>query len=476
MLWAIVLYSAGLAGLGLWLSRRVRGAGDFFVASRQLSPGLVFATFLAANLGAGTTVGAAELGYRHGLSAWWWVGSAGLGSLALAFFIGPRIYRLAGRFSLYTVGDYLELRYNRAARLATASALWLGSLAILAGQLIAMGLVLEVVAGLPSAWGVALGGAVTTCYFVGGGLWGSAWVNVVQVVVKGFGFCLATPWALSLAGGFGGIERSVEALADRPEAYLSFTGVGVEGVARFAVILIPSFFVSPGLIQKLFGARDERAVRTGVGAQGVTLCFYAFLPALLGMTAFVLHPDLPDPGLALPTLLAEDLPPAVGGLMLAASFSAEVSSADAVLFMLSTSVARDLAPAALGRPLSDAELLRTSRIAAATAGVIGILLAIQLQSVIAALVVFYTLLTVTLFAPLLGGLYWRRAGSASALAATAVGVPATLAAHWATAGAGWGLATPAAVGIAASAATFTAMTLLRPCRVESPADRPAELP
>jgi SSS family solute:Na+ symporter len=51
---------------------------------------LIFATFLALNIGAGSTVGATDLAYRDGLSAWWWNGSAGLGSLVLAFWIGPQ--------------------------------------------------------------------------------------------------------------------------------------------------------------------------------------------------------------------------------------------------------------------------------------------------------------------------------------------------------------------------------------------------
>jgi SSS family solute:Na+ symporter len=58
----IVLYSAGQIALGLWVARRVRGTGDFFVAGRRLGPGLLFATLLAPNFGVGSTVGAAGLG------------------------------------------------------------------------------------------------------------------------------------------------------------------------------------------------------------------------------------------------------------------------------------------------------------------------------------------------------------------------------------------------------------------------------
>ncbi len=87
----LIAYSAAIVGLGLWTARLVRGSGDFFVAGRRLGPGLIFTSMIAANIGAGSTVGAAGLAYRDGLSAWWWVGSAGLGSLVFAFSIAPRL-------------------------------------------------------------------------------------------------------------------------------------------------------------------------------------------------------------------------------------------------------------------------------------------------------------------------------------------------------------------------------------------------
>ena len=67
----LLIYGLILIGIGLWVGRRVRDTNDFFVAGRRLKPGLLFSTMLAANIGAGSTVGATELGYRIGLSAWW---------------------------------------------------------------------------------------------------------------------------------------------------------------------------------------------------------------------------------------------------------------------------------------------------------------------------------------------------------------------------------------------------------------------
>src|SRR5438094_7948742 len=104
----LISYAVLMIALGALVSRRVHGSSDFFVAGRGLGAGLIFSTLLAANIGAGSTVGAAGLGYRDGLSAWWWVGSAGIGSVILALTVGPKIWSVAKEHNLYTVGDYLE--------------------------------------------------------------------------------------------------------------------------------------------------------------------------------------------------------------------------------------------------------------------------------------------------------------------------------------------------------------------------------
>src|SRR5579864_5837579 len=121
----LIVYSLALMALGAWIGRRVRGAGDFFVAGRRLGPGLIFATMLAANIGAGSTVGATALGYTYGASAWWWVGSAAIGSIVLAIWIGPAMRREAAAHQLRTVGDYLQHRYNSVVRTFAAVILWI---------------------------------------------------------------------------------------------------------------------------------------------------------------------------------------------------------------------------------------------------------------------------------------------------------------------------------------------------------------
>jgi SSS family solute:Na+ symporter len=282
--------------------------------------------------------------------------------------------------------------------------------------------------------------------------------------VKIVGFCLAVPWALNAVGGWDALHATLAARPLADPAYFSMTGIGLKGILRYAVILVPAFFVSPGLLQKLYGARDESTVRRAVGMQGVCLLFYSFMPVILGMVALVRFPDLAATGLALPQLLADTgvLPAWLGGLMLAAIFSAEISSADAVLFMISTSVSRDWVQSVLRPSISDQGLLRVTRIVAVLSGAAGVVLAIRLQSVLAALEVFYSLLVVTLFVPLVAGLYSSRPAASAALASMVSAVPFTFAIHRFSGGEGWGILTPAALGILCSTVIFALFSARSP--------------
>ena len=445
----LVSYSLGLMTIGLRLGRYVRGASDFFVAGRSLGPGLIFSTMLAANIGAGSTVGATGLGYAGGVGAWWWVGSAAIGSLVLAFWIGPAMRRAAAAHDLRTVGDYLEFRYDRSVRAIVSALLWVGSLAILAGQLIALASILDVVAGVPFAGGCAIGGLVITVYFTAGGLLTAAWINVIQLIVKLGGFAIALPLVLHRVGGW----DAIAAVRPGDDAYWSFARQGPPGLIYLAT-LGPAFIISPGLLQKIFGARDDRAVRVGVGLNALGLFLYAGVPVVLGMAARALFPDIANQQLVLPTILMNALPPLVGSIGLAAVFSAEVSAADAVLFMLTTSLSQDLYKRFVNPAASDARVLQVARVTTVVSGTLSVALAIASRSIVDTLTIFYTLLTVSLFVPILAGLYVARARTPHALAAIGAGVAGMLVVQLATGGRGWGALTPALVGLVAATSAF----------------------
>jgi SSS family solute:Na+ symporter len=452
----LIVYSFGIVGLGIWTARFVRSSSEFFVAGRSLGPGLILASMLAANIGAGSTVGAAGLAYRDGLSAWWWVGSAGLGSLVFAFFVAPRLWQIAKEHDFYTTGDYLEFRYGPAVRGLTTALIGVGVLALLAGQLIAGATILNVLTGMPRWAGALTGGAIMTIYFTAGGLLGSAWVNTLQLVVMLVGLLLAMPVATGSIGGLGALAGGGVPSTFTDIFYSSGPGSGW----TLLFMLGPAFIISPGLIQKAYGGASARAVRTGVALNAIALLLFAFVPVLFGMIAKVAIPGITDANAVLPTVLTRELPPWLGAIALAAVFSTEVDTCDAILFMLSSSASKDLYKRFMNPGASDAQLLRVGRATAVAGGAIGVLLSIWLQTVIGAITVFYSLLVVTLLVPVIGGLYVRRAGRHEAISAVIAGVLTLGVVRFGVAGS-YPWVDPALSGIIASAIAYFAVLAFR---------------
>ena len=164
-----------------------------------------------------------------------------------------------------------------------------------------------------------------------------------------------------------------------------------------------------------------------------------------------------------------DVPAWVGSLGLAALFSAEVSAADAILFMLSTSLSKDLYLRFVNPAADDAQVLRVARYAALAGGVAGTALAIVSKTIVDALAIFYTLLAVSLFVPLMAGLYDRRASSVPVLAAAAAGVALVAVVQLSKGGAGVMGMTPAMVGLIGAAIAFAIVRTKNRRQDEDPA-------
>jgi SSS family solute:Na+ symporter len=156
------------------------------------------------------------------------------------------------------------------------------------------------------------------------------------------------------------------------------------------------------------------------------------------------------------------LPQWLGVWTLAAIFSAELSATDAILFMLSTSLAVDLYKTFLNPGVTQKKLLWVSRMASVAAGITGILLAAVLPSIIQAVSIFYGLIAVSLFVPVIAGLYSRRVLSAAALSSIFAALTATLITIRVTQGHGVGVLSPQAIGIGTAALMMIGFRVFAP--------------
>jgi SSS family solute:Na+ symporter len=464
---AIVVYAFILITVGFIVTKRVKGASDFFVAGRRLGPALLFTTLIAPNIGAGSTVGVAGVGYKFGISAWWWIASSAVGSIVLAFLIGPAIWKVAKKYNLYTLGDYLDHRYNRYFRGLISLMMAVGTLAIFAGQLMGIAWILTAAAGTSKTVGVLIGATVVVLYFGAGGLLSAAFVNIIQIVVKFIGFLLAVPFALQYIGGWEGLTTLVAqnfADANKAQAYMSFDGMGIPMIIGYFLMLTPSFFISPGLIGKVYGARDEATVKVATAMNALVQLGFAIVPVLLGMCAFAAFPNLTERELALPMVMKEFMPFWASAFALAAIFSAEVSAADAVLYMITTSFTKDLYKTFIKPDISDVALLKMSRAVTLVAGILGIGIALMLPNIITALSIFYSLMSVSLTAPLLFGLFSKRPSATAAFLCAVAGVLTTVVLQFGNDGKGVGILNAQSTGILLTIIVMVVMMYVYPAK------------
>jgi solute:Na+ symporter, SSS family len=139
-----------------------------------------------------------------------------------------------------------------------------------------------------------------------------------------------------------------------------------------------------------------------------------------------------------------------------------VSAADAVLFMLTTSLSQDLYRRFVDPSASDRRILTVTRWTAIVSGTLGVLLANMIPTLLTALSIFYTLMGVSLFVPVIAGLYNRNARTPEALAAILAGVASVVAVQLVMGDRGIGGLTPSMLGLASACLAWLIVTLLRP--------------
>lgn len=462
---SIIGYAVLLIGIGWFIGKHVKNASDFFVGNRQFSWKLLFTTLIAANIGAGSTVGVTGLAFKHGVSSWWWIGCSAMGSVLLAYIVGPKIWAIGKKYNLYTMGDYLDLRYARIFRGITSSMMVIGTLALFSGQLIGISWILNVVAAIDKTTGIIIGALVVTLYFMAGGILSATIVNIVEVAVIFAGFCLAAPFALNSIGGWPALENAVALnLADpaKTEAYFAWDGIGSTTIVGYFLMLVPAFCISPGLIGKIYSAENVRAVKIGTMLNALVQFAFAFLPMILGICAFAAFPNLGNAELALPMAMKELMPFGVSALALAAIFAAEVSTADSVLFMLATSISKDLYKTFVRPEATDEELLKFTRIVTLCCGFAGILLALMMPNIITALTIFYSLMTVSMGAPFLFGLFSECASVQGASISAMFGVLTTVGLTFLNDGEGFWILNAASTGTLVAAAVMLAGLYVSP--------------
>ncbi|CAL9459855.1 Osmoregulated proline transporter OpuE [Streptomyces sp. enrichment culture] len=451
----IVVYLAGMLAMGWWGMRRARSKSEFLVAGRRLGPAMYSGTMAAIVLGGASTIGGVGLGYQYGLSGAWMVFTIGLGLLALSVFFSARIARL----KVYTVSEMLDLRYGGGrAGVISGLVMWAYTLMLAVTSTIAYATIFDVLFDINRTLAIVLGGSIVVAYSTLGGMWSITLTDMVQFVVKTIGvLLLLLPIAVVKAGGF------AEMKAQLPTEYFDPLGIGGETIFTYVLIYTFGMLIGQDIWQRVFTARSDRTAKWGGTIAGSYCLAYALAGAVIGTAAKVLYPKLGSPDDAFATIVKDELPMGVRGLVLAAALAAVMSTSSGALIACATVANNDIWSRlrGIGRsaPAGDHDEVKGNRAFILIMGLAVIGTAIAIDNVVEALTVAYNLLVGGLLVPILGGLVWKRGTVYGALASVVVGgvaVVVLMATHGILAN------EPVYYGLLASLAAYVAVSLATP--------------
>jgi SSS family solute:Na+ symporter len=448
----IVVYLAGMLAMGWWGMRRARSKSEFLVAGRRLGPSLYSGTMAAIVLGGASTIGGVGLGYQYGLSGAWMVFTIGLGLLALSVFFSARIARL----KVYTVSEMLDLRYGGGrAGVISGVVMWAYTLMLAVTSTIAYATIFDVLFDMHRTVAIVLGGSIVVAYSTLGGMWSITLTDMVQFVVKTVGvLLLLLPIAVVKAGGFS------EMKAQLPTEYFDPLGIGGETIFTYVLIYTFGMLIGQDIWQRVFTARSDRTAKWGGTVAGTYCLAYALAGAVIGTAARVLYPKLASADDAFATIVKDELPVGVRGLVLAAALAAVMSTSSGALIACATVANNDIWSRLRGRSAEgERDEVKGNRAFILLMGLAVIATAIAIDNVVEALTVAYNLLVGGLLVPILGGLVWKRGTVHGALASVVVGGLAVIVLM-----ATYGILAnePVYYGLLASLAAYLAVSLATP--------------
>lgn len=329
-----------VVGLSVWKSRKAKGhdedSADFFLAGRGLTWPLIGLSIVAANISTEQMVGmAGQAAGSTGLavSCWQLLGSVFIVIIAMTLL--PMFLR-AG---IYTMPEYLEYRYNTAARgIMAVLTVVIYAVVMLPAVLYSGGVTLRAVTGMDLTAAVWLIGLLGAGYSTIGGLKAIAWADLVQGLALLAGGLLIFFLGLQAIGGWEPFAAANAAklhlvlAADNKD--LPWTGVA----GGMWIVMIYYCGLNQFIVQRNLAAKSLKHGQLGMifaGGLWLLVPFAIVMPGLMAQQLYAAQiGDKTDA--AFPTMVTQLIQPGIRGFIYAAIAGAVTSTLASLLNSAST--------------------------------------------------------------------------------------------------------------------------------------------
>ncbi len=426
----IGIYMASMMAVGLWFMNRNKTAEDYYVSSRSMGPWHIGLSVVATDVGGGFSIGLGGLGFAIGLSGSWMLLTGLIGAWLSAVVLVPTIYQLGLKHRWMSFPDLFAHFFNRPVFIAAAVISMIGYLGFTSSQMLAG-------AKLASAAFINFNqnqlllimGIVAVAYTTVGGLKAVIYTDTIQwILLIGGLLFVGVPLGFIKLGGMDVIRETVSS------DFLKFNQISFSQGLNWLLTIVPIWFIGMTLYQRIYASRSKRDAQKAWFIAGVfeypVMAFLGVTLGLFGRVAadhhyfaefgYVTAAGL-DPELGLPLFLRTFMPVGFLGLLMAAYFSAIMSTADSCLMAASGNLTHDL----LGWSKNQ-KRLKWSRLLTGLLGALAMLLAWKMENVLDLMLQSYAFMVGGLFVPVLAALFFKRKDSRAAFIAMVSGGGITL--------------------------------------------------
>jgi len=340
-LYVILAYLLVLMGFNIYRSKKVKSHEDFMVAGRRLSLRVMVFTLICTWIGSGTFIAGAEYAFRAGWSSVWMPGGAWIG-IVIIYFLAAKIRT----FGQYTIGDILEVRYGKFARLFGAIALIIAFTTIVSYQFRAGGYILNVTTD--GAVSVALGQTIAAAFVILftalAGMIAVAYTDLPNGIIILLACIVSLPFVVLATGGWGAAAQVL------PPGHMA---VFSPDFGQYPALKALSYCLATMLLlmgvqsmyQKFYSARSPQEARQAVALWIIGTIFVEVVViaiAIYGATYFWNHRPPVDPASVVLLAARYMVPWWVGLLLLSAACVVVISTGMNYLLSPTTNIMRDI--------------------------------------------------------------------------------------------------------------------------------------
>ncbi|MGO1765932.1 sodium:solute symporter [Advenella sp. S44] len=421
-----------LAAIGWYASTKTKSLSDFLVMGGKAGALVGGFAYFASQYSMSTFMGVPAMTYGTGFAGM----SVSVPGLAFsmiipALFVGRKLMLMGRRYGFMTMTDYLSDRYeSNAIRGVHAVMMLVFVIAMMGAQTVGAGVVYNVFTGGPEWVGVVVMGVVVVFYCIAGGMRGAMLTDVLQGMLM-----VATAvvtFIITVQVG-GGMETITATLANDMPGHLSHPGTNdnFPWPAYFSMIVMWSFFTigQPTLFTKFFTMNSYRTMFKAVILGTLGMLFSATLIEWSGVNAASFLHGLTgkQTDFIVPIVLQQNLPPYIAALLITGIVSAGMSTISALLIVATGGVTRDLYQNFVDPQASSRKMLSLSRWATVVLGAMAIAIGIMKPAGIFALIRFAFGGLGIWVAPVILGMFWKKATRSGAISAVVIGEVAYIA-------------------------------------------------